>query len=279
MMAGGIGQPRISPSAMHKPMPGVGLPSVVNSQPNRLQTTPLVSPQSLHSVAEQSPVSSMHNQPLTPVNNYGPTTPQSCNPMTPMGMGMASPMTPHGQNQMHQPVHQSHMGYQQQNMMSPMPQDDLNSAAMRSPISCSTSASNLRKIRRPSKSSYKEDNMLSPKADYRDDDGGFGAGRLDDFNDFLKSEAVGDEDLDNQMEMDNQQQQQQQQAQNEPAQEIKMEVDMKVEAPSPQAQYQPQPSPAAAQVPTPAQPSTPVQMPALVNRPIKKEGRGKKKCR
>ena len=161
MMAGGIGQPRISPSAMHKPMPGVGLPSVVNSQANRLQTTPLVSPQSLHSVAEQSPVSSMHNQPLTPVNNYGPTTPQSCNPMTPMGMGMASPMTPHGQNQMHQPVHQSHMGYQQQNMMSPMPQDDLNSAAMRSPISCSSSASNLRKIRRPSKSSYKEDNMMT----------------------------------------------------------------------------------------------------------------------
>ena len=182
-----IGQPRISPSAMHKPMPGVGLvsPSLGPSQANRLQTTPLVSPQSMHSVSEQSP---MHNQPLTPVNSYGgPTTPQSCNPMTPMGMGMQSPMTPHGQNQMHQPVHQNHLGYQHQNMMSPMPQEDV---SMRSPMS--SSASNLRKIRRPSKSSYRDDNMLSPKADFRDDD----SGRLADFGDLMKDE---DDDLEDQI--------------------------------------------------------------------------------
>ena len=64
--------PRISPSAMHKPMPGVGMPKVspaaVNPSINSRQTTPLVSPQSDHSPAS-------HN-PLTPASSHGPLTPQ-----------------------------------------------------------------------------------------------------------------------------------------------------------------------------------------------------------
>ena len=75
--AGGMGNgmansPRISPSAMHKPMPGVGMPKVspaaVNPAINSRQTTPLVSPQSDHSPAS-------HN-PLTPASSHGPLTPQ-----------------------------------------------------------------------------------------------------------------------------------------------------------------------------------------------------------
>ena len=247
-MMGGIGQPRISPSAMHKPMPGVGLvsPSVGNNQGNnRPQTTPLVSPQSHPSMTEQSPASSMHNQPLTPSNFGGPHTPQSCNPMTPMGMGMSSPMTPHGQNPLHQPVHQNQMGYQQQNMMSPMPQDDLCTNAIRSP--CASSASNLRKIRRPSKSSYRED-MLSPKNDYRDDDG---TARLADFGELMKEEEGAANDMDDPYNQQND------------YSDSKMDMDIKYEVPSPPQQQQvPQPSPVPQQPPTPQQyqqPPTPQQ--------------------
>lgn len=176
LMSGNIGQPRISPSSMHKPMPGVGL--VSPSVPNRQQQTPLVSPQSLHSMSEHSPASSMHNQPLTPGNNFGgPTTPQSVNPMTPMGMGMTSPMTPAGQNHIHPNVNQSSIGFQQ-NMMSPLSADDL--SALRSP---SASASNLRKVRRPSKA-YKDGGPVTPKPEY--DEENLNADRLGDFGDLVK---------------------------------------------------------------------------------------------
>lgn len=157
-MSGNIGQPRISPSSMHKPMPGVGL--VSPSLQNRQQPTPLVSPQSLHSMSEHSPASSMHNQPLTPNNNYcGPSTPQSCNPLTPIGMSMTSPMTP-GQNLIHSSVNQNPHGFQQ-SLMSPLSSDDPNS--MRSPSVC-VSSSSLRKIRRPSKA-YKDGGPATPKID------------------------------------------------------------------------------------------------------------------
>jgi hypothetical protein len=179
-MGGSIGQPRISPSSMHKPMPGVGL--VSPSIPSRQQPTPLVSPQSLHSMSEHSPASSMHNQPLTPGNNFGgPTTPQSCNPMTPMGIGMTSPMTPVAQNQIHANVNPSSIGFQQ-NMMSPLSSDDLN--ALRSPSGCASS-SNLRKVRRPSKA-FKESEPVTPKPDYEEDN--ISTDRLGDFGDLVKEE-------------------------------------------------------------------------------------------
>ena len=162
-MGSPIGPPRISPSAMHKPMPGVGMPraspiasSSVNNQAIR-QHTPLVSPQSMHS--DHSASSPMHNNPLTP----------SASSTTPGGLphgGMTSPMyntprTPSSQQQQ-----QQHLS-----MMSPSPRSAQVQSLEQSPIMASSeemkspcnmqmlksplpyTSSNLRKIRRPSKPS------------------------------------------------------------------------------------------------------------------------------
>jgi hypothetical protein len=140
------------------------------------------------------------------------------------------------------------MGYQQQNMMSPMPQDDMCSTAIRSPSCAASSASNLRKIRRPSKSSYRED-MLSPKNDYRDDDG---TARLADFGELMKEEE-GANDLDDSYNQQND------------YSDSKMDLDSKYEALSPPQQQQqqvPLPSPAPQQPPTPQ-----MQLPASPKRP------------
>merc|ERR1712141_140954 len=109
-MGSPIGPPRVSPSAMHKPMPGVGMPRVspasMNSQQGGMrQTTPLVSPHSMHS--DMSP-GSAHN-PMTPASNA--TTPSGL----PHG-GMTSPMYNHMPKTPQQQFHQ-----QQHSMMSPSP--------------------------------------------------------------------------------------------------------------------------------------------------------------
>lgn len=116
------------------------------------QQTPLVSPQSMHS--DQPSPSSTHN----------PTTPASCS-TTPGGLphgGMTSPMY----NMPKTPQHQSQQQYQHHSMTSPSPRsgpasvppaqspltEDLKSpAALKSPLPYTSGASNLRKIRRPSK--------------------------------------------------------------------------------------------------------------------------------
>merc|ERR1719189_1913615 len=168
-MGSPIGPPRISPSAMHKPMPGVGMPRSSpsiggNNMPPRQQTTPLVSPQSMHS--EQSP-GSMHN-PMTPVSNAttpaglqhgGMTSPMYNNmPKTPQQLpqhqqhSMMSPSPRGGPSSV--PPAQSPMT---EDLKSPMPAATTNqSAALKSPLpytGYTGNASNLRKIRRPSKPS------------------------------------------------------------------------------------------------------------------------------
>ena len=155
-MGSPIGPPRVSPSAMHKPMPGVGMPRVspsLNTQQGMRQTTPLVSPHSMHS--DMSP-SSVHN-PMTPASSA----------TTPSGLhhgGMTSPMY----NNMPKTPQQQFQ--QQHSMMSPSPRSGPSSVPpepspmaedMKSPIAAAPAplkspmytgqASNLRKIRRPSK--------------------------------------------------------------------------------------------------------------------------------
>ena len=155
-MGSPIGPPRISPSAMHKPMPGVGMAPRAGG-PGMRQQTPLVSPQSMHS--DHSP-GSMHN-PMTPASTA----------TTPGGLqhgGMTSPMY----NSMPKTPQQPH------SMMSPSPRggpssvppapspstEDMKSpmgAALKSPLPY-TGASNLRKIRRPSKPSNASVEEASP---------------------------------------------------------------------------------------------------------------------
>ena len=179
-MGSPIGPPRISPTAMHKPMPGVGMgpmpgvgmprssPSVSGNGMPRQQPTPLVSPQSMHS--DQHSPASMHN-PMTPVSNA----------TTPAGLqhgGMTSPMYNNMPKTPQQP--------QQHSMMSPSPRggplsvppapspmtEDLKSplppaippqtaGPLKSPLPY-TGASNLRKIRRPSKPSTNSAGEVSP---------------------------------------------------------------------------------------------------------------------
>ncbi len=159
-MGSPIGPPRISPSSMHKPMPGVGMPraspSMGGMSQQMRQQTPLVSPQSMHS--DHSP-GSMHN----------PMTPASCG-ATPGGLqhgGITSPMynmpkTP--QQQQHSLMSPSPRGGPSSvpPVQSPMTEDlksPMASTALKSPLpysnsgSMNTSSSNLRKIRRPSKPS------------------------------------------------------------------------------------------------------------------------------
>merc|ERR1712223_1824505 len=164
-MGSPLGPPQVSPSTMHKPMPGVGMPRVspsMNSQQSMRQTTPLVSPHSMHS--DMSP-GSAHN-PMTPASNA--TTPSGL----PHG-GMTSPMYNHMPKTPQQQFHQ-----QQHSMMSPSPRSGPSSVPpaqspmgedMKSPIATSsmkspmyTGASNLRKIRRPSKPSNISGGEVSP---------------------------------------------------------------------------------------------------------------------
>lgn len=169
-MGSPIGPPRISPSAMHKPMPGVGMSRAANT--GMRQQTPLVSPQSMHS--DHSP-GSMHN-PMTPASTA----------TTPGGLqhgGMTSPMY----NSMPKTPQQHHA------MMSPSPRggpssvppaqspltEDLKSpmgpvsasgaggtgnsgATLKSPLPYA-GPSNLRKIRRPSKPSNMNAGESSPQ--------------------------------------------------------------------------------------------------------------------
>ena len=186
-MGSPVGPPRISPSAMHKPMPGVGMPMPgvgmpraspsiggPNGMPPRQQPTPLVSPQSMHSDV-QSP-GSMHN-PMTPVSNAttpaglqhgGMTSPMYNNmPKTPQQLpqhqqhSMMSPSPRGGPSSV--PPAQSPMT---EDLKSPMPAATTNqSAALKSPLpytGYTGNASNLRKIRRPSKPSTVSGGEVSP---------------------------------------------------------------------------------------------------------------------
>jgi hypothetical protein len=140
---GAIGTPRISPSAMQKPMPGVGMgpmpgvgmPKISPQHPqamgsggtmggmNAMQQspqhqalqhnnpqltprhpTPLVSPQSMHSMHSEGVPSPANANPLTPGGNGGPTTPnQPPNPLTPQHYSnIASPSMNH--SSMHNPM-------------------------------------------------------------------------------------------------------------------------------------------------------------------------------
>lgn len=155
-MGSPIGPPRISPSAMHKPMPGVGMPRVspsVSQAGGLRQNTPLVSPQSMQS--DQSP-GSMHN-PMTPASTSN----------TPGGLphgGITSPMynnmpkTP--QTHHHSMMSASPRGGPSSVPTVPSPMtDDLRSPM--GPAGCSLKSplpytSDLRKIRRPSKPSNAE---------------------------------------------------------------------------------------------------------------------------
>merc|ERR1712079_461200 len=155
-MGSPIGPPQVSPSTMHKPMPGGGMPRVspsMNSQQSMRQTTPLVSPHSMHS--DMSPGSA--HSPMTPASNA--TTPSGL----PHG-GMTSPMYNHMPKTPQQQFHQ-----QQHSMMSPSPRSGPSSVPpaqspmgedMKSPMY--TGASNLRKIRRPSKPSNISGGEVSP---------------------------------------------------------------------------------------------------------------------
>ena len=183
--AGGMGNgmansPRISPSAMHKPMPGVGMPKVspaaVNPSIHSRQTTPLVSPQSDHSPASHNPLTPASSQgPLTPQHHHqqqqpyggpgsnggmhaaqaqhpGQVSPMMNNPRTPQSVGSYSmqqqrsvEMQKPSASPMQQPHSHQHM--HEETMISPN----------------SNMASNLRKIRRPSKPNQ-DVPMTSPAA-------------------------------------------------------------------------------------------------------------------
>merc|ERR1719189_927936 len=126
--SGQIGAPKFSPSSMQKPMPGVGMPmpgvgmpkiSPQNAQNmggmggmNPMQQspqhhnnpqmtprhpTPLVSPQSMHSMHSENVNSPANTNPLTPGGNGGPGTPnQHPNQMTPQHYSnIASPSMNH----------------------------------------------------------------------------------------------------------------------------------------------------------------------------------------
>ena len=140
-MGSPIGPPRISPSSMHKPMPGVGMPraspSVGNNQMR--QQTPLVSPQSMHS--DHSASSPMPNNPLTPgggLQHGGMTSPMYNTPRTPSQQhAMMSPSPRSAQVPLEQSPMTEDMKSPNQMLKSPLPY----------------TSSNLRKIRRPSKPS------------------------------------------------------------------------------------------------------------------------------
>ena len=151
-MGSPIGPPRISPSAMHKPMPGVGMPRAsqanVASNPMQRQQTPLVSPQSMHS--DHSASSPMHNNPLTPqqpsattpggLQHGGITSPMYNPPRTPSSQQYPPMMSPSPRS-VQVPLEQSPMT---EDMKSP-------NQMLKSPLPYTSS--NLRKIRRPSKPS------------------------------------------------------------------------------------------------------------------------------
>ena len=147
--SGPIGAPKFSPSAMQKPMPGVGMgpmpgvgmpkispgnmggiqqsPQHQGMQHNNPQLTPrhptpLVSPQSMHSMHDN--VNSPANtNPLTPGGNGGPATPnQHPSQMTPSHYGnMASPSMNHSS------MHNNPMTPQSHHMMTTSPHPSMTS--------------------------------------------------------------------------------------------------------------------------------------------------------
>ncbi|TRY62661.1 hypothetical protein TCAL_03604 [Tigriopus californicus] len=186
---GNVGSPRISPNHPNMPMPGVGMPRVSPSMASR-QPTPLVSPQSDNSPAShQNPLTpGSYHQPHTPsgpTHYGGPITPASNhNPMTPANSnappthhhhhhhhppGSVSPMTPNnprtpqnfGGPPSQTPSSMVAPSPKQEPLVSPAPAyDDLASPS-------SSGASNLRKIRRPSKPNQPDPPSISPRAEIK----------------------------------------------------------------------------------------------------------------